>query len=63
VINKLVNDIVVLIPAKITDNIKTSCEPTPVYFKLELNGVIKVQPAVTSVRAEHFDTNTFLRLV
>jgi len=58
-----VNDIVVLIPAKITDKIKISWEPTPVYFKFELNGVINVQPAVTKVLAEHFDTKIFFLLV
>jgi hypothetical protein len=62
VINKFVNDIVVLIPAKTTERIKTSCEPTPVYFILELNGVINVQPAVVNVRAEHLDTKIFFLL-
>lgn len=52
----------VLIPAKTTDKIKTSWEPTPVYLVFELNGVIKVQPAVVKVLAEHLVTKTFLRL-
>jgi hypothetical protein len=53
VINKLVNEIVELIPANITPNVSKSCEPTPVYLVLLENGVINVQPAVTSVRFEH----------
>jgi len=53
VINKLVKEIVELIPAKITDKIKISCEPIPVNFILDENGVINVQPAVVSVRFEH----------
>ena len=53
VINKFVNETVLLIPANTTDNIKTSCDPIPVYFVLEENGVIKVQPAVTNVGLEH----------
>jgi hypothetical protein len=53
VINKLVNDIVELTPAKITDNIKISWEPIPVNFILDENGVINVQPAVVSVLLEH----------
>jgi len=53
VINKLVNDIVVLTPAKITDTINKSCVPKPVYFKLQENGVIKVQPAAVNVLFEH----------
>ena len=54
VINKLVKDTVVLIPAKTTDKIKISWAPIPVYFILEEKGVIKVQPAVVRVRFEHF---------
>jgi hypothetical protein len=53
VTNKLVKDIVVLIPANITDVINKSCVPKPVYFKLEENGVIKVQPAAVNVLFEH----------
>jgi hypothetical protein len=44
VINKFVNDIVVLIPANITDITAISCIPKPVYFNLAEKGVIKVQP-------------------
>jgi len=54
VINKFVKEIVVLIPAKITPTINKSCEPIPEYFTLQENGVMNVQPAVTSVRLEHF---------
>ena len=53
VINKLVNEIVELTPANITPRVSKSCDPTPVYLVLLENGVIKVQPAVTSVRFEH----------
>jgi hypothetical protein len=53
VINKLVNEIVELIPANITPSVNKSCDPTPVYLVLLENGVINVQPAVTSVRFEH----------
>ena len=59
---KLVNDIVVLIPAKTTDNMRISCAPIPVNFTLEEKGVIKVQPAAVSVRFEHFVKYTFRRL-
>ena len=54
VINKLVKDTVVLIPAKTTESIKISCAPIPVYFTFEENGVIKVQPAAVKVLLEHF---------
>jgi len=54
VINKFVNDIVVLTPAKITEVINKSCVPKPVYFKLHENGVMKVQPAAVKVLFEHF---------
>jgi hypothetical protein len=53
VTNKLVNDIVLLIPAKITAIISTSCEPIPVYLVADENGVINVQPAVTKALLEH----------
>jgi hypothetical protein len=54
VIKRLVNDTVELIPAKTTEISNKSCAPTPVYFILEENGVIKVQPAVVKVLFEHF---------
>jgi hypothetical protein len=54
VINKLVKEIVVLIPAKITLIIAISWLPTPVYFVLDENGATKVQPASVSVLLEHF---------
>jgi hypothetical protein len=47
---------VVLIPAKITEIIKISWLPTPVYFILEENGVMKVQPAVVNTLLEHLVT-------
>jgi hypothetical protein len=56
VINKLVKDIVVLTPAKITEIIKISWLPTPVYFVFDENGVINVHPAVVKTRFEHFVT-------
>jgi hypothetical protein len=54
VTNKLVNDIVLLIPAATTAKINKSWEPTPVYFVEEEKGVIKVQPAVVKALFEHF---------
>jgi len=59
VISRLVKDTVVLTPANITDNIKISWAPAPEYFKLDENGVIKVQPAVTKVLFEHFVKYSF----
>jgi hypothetical protein len=56
VINKFVNDIVVLIPAKITEIIKISWLPTPVYFTFDEKGVINVQPAVVKTLLEHLET-------
>jgi hypothetical protein len=61
VINKFVNDIVVLIPAKITDKIAISCDPIPVYFVLDEKGVTNAQPDKVSVRLEHFVKNSFFR--
>jgi len=54
VISKLVNDIVVLIPAKITLTMAMSWLPTPVNFVLHENGATKVHPAIVKVRFEHF---------
>lgn len=59
VINKFVNDIVVLTPAKITDIINISWLPIPVNLVLDENGVINVQPAVVKTRFEHFVTYIF----
>jgi hypothetical protein len=53
VINKLVNEIVVLTPAKITAKIAMSWLPTPVYFVFDENGVINAQPESVNVRFEH----------
>jgi hypothetical protein len=63
VISKLVNEIVVLTPAKTTELIKISCVPKPVYLMFEENGVIKVHPAAVNVRFEHFVTYVFFRLL
>jgi hypothetical protein len=54
VTNRLVNETVVLTPAKITLIIKISCAPIPVYLVQDENGVIKVHPAVTKALFEHF---------
>ena len=54
VINKFVNEIVVLTPANITPIIAISWLPTPVYFTLDENGVIKVHPLIVKVRLLHF---------
>jgi hypothetical protein len=62
VINKLVNEIVVLTPAKITATINKSWLPTLVYLVLQEKGVIKAQPAVTDVLSEHLVTYTFFLL-
>jgi len=53
VINKLVNEIVVLIPARTTAIIKTSCAPTAVNLVLDEKGVINVQPEVVAALFEH----------
>ena len=56
VISKFVKDIVVLTPAKITEIIKISWLPTPVYFIFDEKGVINVQPAVVKTLFEHYVT-------
>jgi hypothetical protein len=53
VISRLVNEIVVDTPVKITPTINRSWLPTPVNLVLEENGVIKVQPATVNVLFEH----------
>jgi citrate lyase synthetase len=53
VTSKLVNETVVLTPAKITLIIKISCAPIPVYFVQEEKGVMNVHPAVTNALFEH----------
>jgi hypothetical protein len=62
VINKFVNDIVVLIPVNITPTTAISWLPTPVNFVLLENGVIKAQPDIVNVRSEHFVKYTFFLL-
>jgi len=59
VINKLVNEIVVLKPENKTEIIAISCAPKPVYLNLEENGVMNVQPAIVKIELEHFDKNFF----
>lgn len=49
VISKLVNEIVVLTPDKITLIIAISCAPKPVKRVLLEKGVMKVQPAIVRV--------------
>ena len=63
VISKLVKDIVVLTPAKITLTIATSWLPIPVNFVLHENGATKVHPAIVNVRLEHLVIYTFLRRI
>ncbi len=62
VINKFVNETVVLTPAKTTETNKISCDPIPVNFVFDENGVINVQPAVVIVLLEHFDIKFFFLL-
>jgi hypothetical protein len=62
VINKLVNDMVVLTPAKITDTTATSWLPIPVNLVLLENGVIKAHPDIVNVLFEHFVKYTFFLL-
>lgn len=54
VINRLVNDIVVLSPANSTLSIAASWAPNPVNLVCEENGVMKVQPDITDVGLLHF---------
>lgn len=49
VINKFVNDMVVLTPESITVIIAISCAPSPVNLVLDENGVIKVQPDIVKL--------------
>jgi hypothetical protein len=63
VINKFVNEIVVLIPAKITLTIAISWLPTPVNFVLQENGATNVHPAIVRVLFEHLVIYTFLRRI
>jgi hypothetical protein len=56
VINKFVNETVVLTPARITATIKRSWLPTLVNLVLQEKGVMNAQPAVTDVLSEHLVT-------
>jgi hypothetical protein len=63
VINKFVNEIVVLIPDSKTVIIAISCAPNPVYAVFEENGVINVQPDIVKMLFEHLVACNFLRRV
>lgn len=54
VINKFVKEMVVVIPAKITEIIAASMLPTPENLIALENGGIKVQPAKVKVLLVHF---------
>ena len=56
VTSKLVTEIVVLIPAKITARISMSCTPNPVNRRSDENGVINAQPETVCVALEHLAT-------
>jgi hypothetical protein len=62
VINKFVNDTVVLIPDKSTLNIAKSCAPKPVNFVFDEKGVINVHPDIVDIEFEHFIIKTFFLL-
>ena len=62
VTSKLVNEIVVLIPAKYTPTTSISCIPAPVNCSLEEKGVINVHPETVCVAFEHLTKCLFLRL-
>jgi hypothetical protein len=62
VINKLVKEIVVLIPDKIILKIAISWAPIPVYFMFEEKGVIKVQPLIVYEELEHLTKKFFFLL-
>ena len=62
VISKLVNDIVVLKPDKITLIIAMSCAPKPVNLVLDEKGVIKVQPDIVNVELLVLGVAFFLTL-
>jgi len=53
VINKLVNETVVLIPDISALIIAKSCEPNPVYLALAEKGVMNVQPDIVKIEFEH----------
>lgn len=64
VIRRLVKDIVVLIPDKITVIIAISCAPIPVKRTFDENGVIKVQPDMVKDELLDFGRDFFFsRLV
>jgi len=56
VTNKLVNDMVVLNPDKITTTIATSWAPAPVNLVFAENGVIKVHPDMVNILLLHLAT-------
>ena len=53
VINKLVNEIVVLTPDSKTTIIEISWAPKPVYWVFAEKGVIKVHPDIVKILFEH----------
>ena len=63
VINKLVKDIVVLTPDKITLIIAMSCAPKPVKRVLLEKGVINVHPAMVKVELLDLGNDFFLNLL
>jgi hypothetical protein len=62
VINKFVNEIVVLIPVNITPTTAISWLPTPVNFVLLENGVINAHPDIVKVLSAHLLKYTFFLL-
>lgn len=63
VINRFVNDIVVLTPDKITVIMAMSWAPNPVKRVLEENGVIKVQPDIVREELLDLGNDFFLTLL
>jgi hypothetical protein len=59
VINKFVNDTVVLTPEIKALIIAKSCAPKPVYFDFDEKGVIKVQPDIVKIEFEHLIKKSF----
>jgi hypothetical protein len=62
VTKRLVTDIVVLTPAKMTPRTNISCTPKPVNLRSDEKGVINVQPATVWVALEHLATYLFCLL-
>jgi hypothetical protein len=62
VINKFVNETVVLTPENITLIIAKSWDPKPVNLVLPEKGVINVQPDIVNIELEHFAIYNFFCL-